>query len=211
MLLVVGGGIAAYKTLELVRRLRERELAVRAILTRGGREFVTPLSLASLAGDKVYEDLFSLTDEAEMGHIRLSREADLVVVAPATADLMAKMAGGHADDLATTALLVTDKPVLIAPAMNPVMWDHPATRRNVAQLRADGVAIVGPEGGDMACGEVGTGRMAEPAAILDAILARLGPGAGRLAGRRAVVTSGPTHEPLDPVRFLANRSSGRQG
>ncbi len=211
MLLVVGGGIAAYKTLELVRRLRERELAVRAILTRGGREFVTPLSLASLAGDKVYEDLFSLTDEAEMGHIRLSREADLVVVAPATADLMAKMAGGHADDLATTALLATDKPVLIAPAMNPVMWDHPATRRNVAQLRADGVAIVGPEGGDMACGEVGTGRMAEPAAILDAILARLGPGAGRLAGRRAVVTSGPTHEPLDPVRFLANRSSGRQG
>ncbi|MFP4359143.1 MAG: bifunctional phosphopantothenoylcysteine decarboxylase/phosphopantothenate--cysteine ligase CoaBC [Alphaproteobacteria bacterium] len=211
VLLVVGGGIAAYKTLELVRRLRERELAVRAILTRGGREFVTPLSLASLAGDKVYEDLFSLTDEAEMGHIRLSREADLVVVAPATADLMAKMAGGHADDLATTALLATDKPVLIAPAMNPVMWDHPATRRNVAQLRADGVAIVGPEGGDMACGEVGTGRMAEPAAILDAILARLGPGAGRLAGRRAVVTSGPTHEPLDPVRFLANRSSGRQG
>jgi len=211
VLLVVGGGIAAYKTLELVRRLREREIAVRAILTRGGREFVTPLSLASLAGEKVYEDLFSLTDEAEMGHIRLSREADLVVVAPATADLMAKMAGGHADDLATTALLATDKPVLIAPAMNPMMWDHPATRRNVAQLRADGIAIVGPEGGDMACGEVGTGRMAEPAAILDAILARLGPAGGRLAGRRAVVTSGPTHEPLDPVRFLANRSSGRQG
>jgi len=211
VLLVVGGGIAAYKTLELVRRLREREIAVRAILTRGGREFVTPLSLASLAGEKVYEDLFSLTDEAEMGHIRLSREADLVVVAPATADLMAKMAGGHADDLATTALLATDKPVLIAPAMNPMMWDHPATRRNVAQLRADGIAIVGPEGGDMACGEVGTGRMAEPAAVLDAILARLGPAGGRLAGRRAVVTSGPTHEPLDPVRFLANRSSGRQG
>jgi phosphopantothenoylcysteine decarboxylase/phosphopantothenate--cysteine ligase len=211
VLLVVGGGIAAYKTLELVRRLREREIAVRAILTRGGREFVTPLSLASLAGDKVYEDLFSLTDEAEMGHIRLSREADLVVVAPATADLMAKMAGGHADDLATTALLATDKPVLIAPAMNPMMWDHPATRRNVAQLRDDGIAIVGPDGGDMACGEVGTGRMAEPAAILDAILARLAPALGRLAGRRAVVTSGPTHEPLDPVRFLANRSSGRQG
>jgi len=211
VLLVVGGGIAAYKTLELVRRLREREIAVRAILTRGGREFVTPLSLASLAGEKVYEDLFSLTDEAEMGHIRLSREADLVVVAPATADLMAKMAGGHADDLATTALLATDKPVLIAPAMNPMMWDHPATRRNVAQLRADGIAIVGPEGGDMACGEVGTGRMAEPAAVLDAILARLGAAGGRLAGRRAVVTSGPTHEPLDPVRFLANRSSGRQG
>ncbi len=211
MLLVVGGGIAAYKTLELVRRLREREIAVRAILTRGGREFVTPLSLASLAGDRVYEDLFSLTDEAEMGHIRLSREADLVVVAPATADLMAKMANGHADDLATTALLATDKPVLIAPAMNPMMWDHPATRRNVARLREDGIAVVGPEGGDMACGEVGTGRMAEPAAILDAILARVEAGAGRLAGRHAVVTSGPTHEPFDPVRFIANRSSGRQG
>jgi phosphopantothenoylcysteine decarboxylase/phosphopantothenate--cysteine ligase len=211
VLLVVGGGIAAYKTLELVRRLREREIAVRAILTRGGREFVTPLSLASLCGDKVYEDLFSLTDEAEMGHIRLSREADLVVVAPATADLMAKMAGGHADDLATTALLATDKPVLVAPAMNPLMWDHPATRRNVAQLRHDGLGFVGPEGGDMACGEVGTGRMAEPAAILDDILARLQPADGRLAGRRAVVTSGPTHEPLDPVRFIANRSSGRQG
>jgi len=211
VLLVVGGGIAAYKTLEVVRRLREREIAVRAILTRGGREFVTPLSLASLAGEKVYEELFSLTDEAEMGHIRLSRAADLVVVAPATADLMAKMAHGHADDLATTALLATDKPVLIAPAMNPMMWDHPATRRNVARLREDGIAVVGPEGGDMACGEVGTGRMAEPAAILDAILVRLDGGAGRLAGRRAVVTSGPTHEPLDPVRFLANRSSGRQG
>jgi phosphopantothenoylcysteine decarboxylase/phosphopantothenate--cysteine ligase len=211
VLLVVGGGIAAYKTLELVRRLREREIAVRAILTRGGREFVTPLSLASLAGEKVYEDLFSLTDEAEMGHIRLSREADLVVVAPATADLMAKMAGGHAHDLATTALLATDKPVLVAPAMNPMMWDHPATRRNVARLAEDGIGFVGPEGGDMACGEVGTGRMAEPAAILDAILARLRPIDGRLAGRRAVVTSGPTHEPLDPVRFLANRSSGRQG
>ena len=211
MLLVVGGGIAAYKTLELIRRLREREIGVRPILTRGGREFVTPLSLASLAGDKVYEELFSLTDEAEMGHIRLSREADLVVVAPATADLMAKMAGGHADDLATTALLATDKPVLIAPAMNPMMWDHPATRRNLARLREDGIGVVGPEGGDMACGEVGTGRMAEPAAILDAVLARLAPPPGPLSGRRAVVTSGPTHEPLDPVRFLANRSSGRQG
>ncbi len=211
ILLVVGGGIAAYKTLEVVRRLREREVAVRAILTRGGREFVTPLSLASLAGDKVYDDLFSLTDEAEMGHIRLSREADLVVVAPATADLMAKMAHGHADDLATTALLATDKPVLVAPAMNPLMWEHAATRRNVAQLREDGLAFVGPEGGDMACGEVGTGRMAEPAAIVDAIRARLDGGAGRLQGRRAIVTSGPTHESLDPVRFLANRSSGRQG
>ncbi len=212
VLLVVGGGIAAYKTCELIRRLREHEVAVRVILTRGGREFVTPLTLASLAGDRVYEDLFSLTDEAEMGHIRLSREADLVVVAPATADLMAKMAHGHADDLATTALLATDKPVLVAPAMNPLMWDHPATHRNVARLREDGLAFVGPEGGDMACGEVGTGRMAEPAAILDAVLARLPPvQGGRLAGRRVVVTSGPTHEPLDPVRFLANRSSGRQG
>ncbi len=211
VLLVVGGGIAAYKTLELIRRLRERGSAVRVILTRAGREFVTPLSLASLAGEKVYDELFSLTDEAEMGHIRLSREADLVVVAPATADLMAKMAGGHADDLATTALLATDKPVLVAPAMNPLMWDHPATRRNVAQLHADGIGFVGPEGGDMACGEVGTGRMAEPAAILEAITARLEAHAGRLAGRRAIVTSGPTHEPLDPVRFLANRSSGRQG
>jgi phosphopantothenoylcysteine decarboxylase/phosphopantothenate--cysteine ligase len=211
VLLVVGGGIAAYKTLEVVRRLRERDIAVRAILTRGGRQFVTPLSLASLAGDKVYEELFSLTDEAEMGHIRLSREADLVVVAPATADLMAKMAHGHADDLATTALLATDKPVLIAPAMNPLMWEHAATRRNVARLREDGIGVVGPEGGDMACGEVGTGRMAEPAAILDAVLARLEGGARRLEGRHAIVTSGPTHEPLDPVRFLANRSSGRQG
>jgi len=211
ILLIIGGGIAAYKGLELIRRLRERGLAVRVVLTRAGREFVTPLSLASLAGEKVYEELFSLTDEAEMGHIRLSREADLVVVAPATADLMAKMAGGHADDLATTALVATDKPVLVAPAMNPLMWDHPATRRNVAQLVADGLTFVGPEGGDMACGEVGTGRMAEPAVILDAILARLAGARGRLAGRHAVVTSGPTHEPLDPVRYLANRSSGRQG
>ncbi len=211
ILLVVGGGIAAYKTLELIRRLRERGLGVRAILTRAGHQFVTPLSIASLAGDKVYEELFSLTDEAEMGHIRLSREADLVVVAPATADLMAKMAGGHADDLASTALLATDKKVLVAPAMNPMMWQHPSTRRNVERLRADGVAFVGPEPGDMACGEVGAGRMAEPAAILEAILAALPGGARPLAGRRAIVTSGPTHEPIDPVRYIANRSSGRQG
>ena len=210
VLLVVGGGIAAYKTLELIRRLRERDIAVRVVLTRGGSQFVTPLSLASLAGDKVYQDLFSLTDEAEMGHIRLSREADLVVVAPATADLMAKMASGHADDLASTALLATDKPVLVAPAMNPMMWQHAATRRNVERLAADGIGFVGPAAGDMACGEVGAGRMAEPHEILAAILERLA-GDRPLAGRRAVVTSGPTHEPIDPVRFIANRSSGRQG
>ncbi len=207
---MISGGIAAYKSLELIRRLRDHEVAVRPILTRGGAQFVTPLAVASLAGDKVYTDLFSLTDEAEMGHIRLSREADLVVVAPATADLMAKMAGGHADDLASTALLATDKPVLIAPAMNPAMWAHAATQRNVERLQGDGVALVGPAAGDMACGEEGTGRMAEPGVILEAILARLG-SRGPLAARRAIVTSGPTHEPIDPVRYIANRSSGRQG
>ena len=211
ILLIIGGGIAAYKVLELIRRGRERGLAFRAILTRGGAEFVTPLSVASLAEEKVYTDLFSLTDEAEMGHIRLSREADLVVVAPATADLLAKMANGHADDLASTALLATDKPVLVAPAMNPMMWNHAATRRNVAQLRADGIAFVGPDAGDMACGESGSGRMAEPMAILEAILARLETAPRPLAGRTAVVTSGPTHEAIDPVRYIANRSSGRQG
>ncbi len=211
ILLIIGGGIAAYKVLELIRRGRERGLSVRAVLTRGGAEFVTPLSVASLAEEKVYTDLFSLTDEAEMGHIRLSREADLVVVAPATADLLAKMANGLADDLASTALLATDKPVLVAPAMNPMMWNHAATRRNVAQLRADGIGFVGPDAGDMACGETGAGRMAEPAAILDAILARLDGKPRPLAGRRALVTSGPTHEAIDPVRYIANRSSGRQG
>ena len=211
ILLIIGGGIAAYKVLELIRRGRERGLAFRAILTRGGAEFVTPLSVASLAEEKVYTDLFSLTDEAEMGHIRLSREADLVVVAPATADLLAKMANGHADDLASTALLATDKPVLVAPAMNPMMWNHAATRRNVAQLRADGIGFVGPDAGDMACGETGAGRMAEPAAILDAIRARLDAAPRPLTGRRAMVTSGPTHEAIDPVRYIANRSSGRQG
>lgn len=211
ILLIIGGGIAAYKVLELIRRGRERGLAFRAILTRGGAEFVTPLSVASLAEEKVYTDLFSLTDEAEMGHIRLSREADLVVVAPATADLLAKMANGHADDLASTALLATDKPVLVAPAMNPMMWGHPATRRNVERLRADGIAFVGPDAGDMACGETGAGRMAEPAAILDAILAKLEARPRPLEGRRAVVTSGPTHEAIDPVRYIANHSSGRQG
>jgi phosphopantothenoylcysteine decarboxylase/phosphopantothenate--cysteine ligase len=217
VLLIIGGGIAAYKVLELIRRGRERGLAFRAILTRAGAEFVTPLSVASLAEEKVYDQLFSLTDEAEMGHIRLSREADLVVVAPATADLMAKMANGHADDLASTALLATDKPVLVAPAMNPMMWGHAATRRNVARLEADGVRFVGPDAGDMACGETGAGRMAEPLVILDAILGMLGDresaslGQGPLAGRRALVTSGPTHEAIDPVRYIANRSSGRQG
>ena len=213
ILLIIGGGIAAYKVLELIRRGRGRErgLAFRAILTRGGAAFVTPLSVASLAEEKVYTDLFSLTDEAEMGHIRLSREADLVVVAPATADLLAKMANGHADDLASTALLATDKPVLVAPAMNPMMWNHAATRRNVAQLRADGISFVGPDAGDMACGESGAGRMAEPMAILDAILARLDTASRPLTGRTAVVTSGPTHEAIDPVRYITNRSSGRQG
>jgi len=211
VLLVIAGGIAAYKSLELIRRLREQACAVRCVLTRAGAEFVTPLSVAALSGERVFTDLFSLTDEAEMGHIRLSREADLVVVAPATADLMAKLANGHADDLASTLLLATDKPVLLAPAMNPQMWQHPATRRNVARLAADGIAMVGPNPGDMACGEEGVGRMAEPDQILAAILARLRPGDRALAGRRALVTSGPTHEAIDPVRYLANRSSGKQG
>jgi phosphopantothenoylcysteine decarboxylase/phosphopantothenate--cysteine ligase len=210
ILLVIAGGIAAYKSLELIRRLRERGIVVRCILTSAGAEFVTALSVASLSGERVFTDLFSLTDEAEIGHIRLSREADLVVVAPATADLIAKMANGLADDLASTALLATDKPVLIAPAMNPVMWDHPATRRNLALLRADGVRLVGPNPGDMACGETGTGRMAEPEHILAAIDEML-TSAKALAGKRALVTSGPTLEAIDPVRFVANRSSGKQG
>ena len=210
ILLVIAGGIAAYKSLELIRRLRERGSTVRCILTSAGAEFVTALSVASLSGERVFTDLFSLTDEAEIGHIRLSREADLVVVAPATADLIAKIANGMADDLASTALLATDKPVLIAPAMNPVMWDHPATQRNVARLQADGVRLVGPDPGDMACGETGLGRMAEPEQILAAIDAALLPRA-TLAGKRALVTSGPTVEAIDPVRFIANRSSGKQG
>ncbi len=210
ILLIVGGGIAAYKCLELMRLLRKAGAAVTPVLTRAGTEFVTPLSLASIAGEKVYADLFSLTDEAEMGHIELSRAADLVVVAPATAGLMAKMATGQADDLASTLLMATDKPVLIAPAMNVRMWLHPALQRNLATLRADGIAIVGPNEGDMACGEFGPGRMAEPAEILDAIALRL-PQTGPLKGRRVIVTSGPTHEPIDPVRYIANRSSGTQG
>ena len=210
ILLVIGGGIAAYKTLELIRRLRERGANVRAILTKAGGEFVTPLSVSSLTGDKVYQDLFSLTDEAEMGHIQLSRDADLLVAAPATADLMAKMATGRADDLASTALLATDKPVLIAPAMNVRMWLHAATQRNLAQLKADGIAIVGPNDGDMACGEFGPGRMAEPMEILAAIERTLN-GPRLLDGVSALVTAGPTLEPIDPVRFISNRSSGKQG
>ena len=210
ILLVISGGIAAYKALELIRRLKDRGAAVRAILTRGGAEFITPLSVAALSGEKVFTDLFSLTDESEMGHIRLSREADLVVVAPASADLIAKMAAGLADDLATTALLATDKPVMIAPAMNTMMWQNAATLANIETLARRGILRVGPAAGDLACGEVGEGRMAEPAEILDAIENYFRTGA-RLAGRVALVTSGPTYEAIDPVRFLGNRSSGRQG
>ncbi len=212
ILLIVGGGIAAYKSLELVRRLKERGASVRAILTKGGAEFVTPLSLSVLTEEKAFTDLFDLKDEAEIGHIRLSREADLVVVAPATADLLAKMAHGLADDLATAVLLATDKPVLAAPAMNVRMWQHPATRRNMATLRTDGIVFVGPDEGEMACGEYGPGRMAEPPAILEAIERLLGAkAAGPLSGRRVLITSGPTQEPIDPVRYIANRSSGKQG
>ena len=209
ILLIIGGGIAAYKSLEMIRRLRERGAWVTPVLTRAGEEFVTPLAVSSLAGEKVYRDLFDLTDEAEMGHIQLSRSADLIVVAPATADLMAKMAHGLANDLASTLLLATDTPVLIAPAMNVRMWEHPATRRNVATLRGDGIAVVGPNEGDMACGEFGPGRMSEPLEIVAAIETALAE--GPLTGRRVLVTSGPTHEPIDPVRYIANRSSGAQG
>ena len=212
ILLIVGGGIAAYKALELTRLARRAGLAVRPILTAAGAQFVTPLSLAALCEDKVYSELFSLTDEAEMGHIELSRSVDLVVVAPATADLMAKAANGHASDLASTTLLATDKPVLMAPAMNVRMWEHAATRRNLATLKADGVRFVGPDEGPMACGEFGEGRMAEPPAILEAILAALaGASARPLAGKHAIVTAGPTAEPIDPVRVITNRSSGKQG
>ena len=234
ILLVVGGGIAAYKACELVRLLRKRGHAVRCVMTEAAHHFVTPMTLAALSEDKVYTTLWDLKDEAEMGHIQLSREADLVVVAPASADLLAKMAGGQANDLATTLLLATDKPVLAAPAMNVRMWLHPATQRNVAQLRADGVTVMAPDEGPMACGEYGPGRLPEPDAILAVIEEQLarppspfvpsdveGQGAhgastslgtnGSLNGRHALVTAGPTHEPLDPVRYLANRSSGRQG
>jgi len=212
VLLIVGGGVAAYKALELARLLRKAGVGVRAILTRAGAEFVTPLSLSALTEAPVHQDLFSLTEEAEMGHIELSRAADLIVVAPATADLMAKAANGLAGDLASTTLLATDKPVLMAPAMNVRMWLHPATVRNLETLKGDGVLFVGPDEGEMACGEFGPGRMAEPAAIRDAVLAALeGPAARPLAGRRVLVTAGPTVEPIDPVRFVSNRSSGRQG
>ncbi len=209
ILLIVGGGIAAYKALELIRLVQKAGASVVPVLTRAGAEFVTPLSVGALARSKVYQNLFSLTDEAEMGHIELSRSADLLVVAPATADLLAKMAGGRADDLASTVLLATDKRVLVAPSMNVRMWQHPATRRNLATLRGDGVLVVGPDDGEMACGEYGPGRMAEPEAIFAAIGAALG--GGPLAGRHVLVTSGPTQEPIDPVRYIANRSSGAQG
>jgi phosphopantothenoylcysteine decarboxylase/phosphopantothenate--cysteine ligase len=210
ILLIISGGIAAYKSLDLIRRLRERGAAVRCILTKGGAQFVTPLSVATLSRDKVFGDLWSLTDESEIGHIRLARDCDLVVVAPATADLMARTAAGLADDLATTVLLATDKPILLAPAMNFVMWDHPATRANLDTLATRGVRTVGPEPGELAEGETGMGRMSEPLAIVAAIEA-LFAGDRPLEGRRALVTSGPTYEPIDPVRFIGNRSSGKQG
>ena len=211
ILLIVGGGIAAYKSLELVRELRRAGASVRCVLTEGGAKFVAPLSLAALTESPVYEDLFSLKDEAEMGHIQLSRQADLVVVCPATANLLSRMATGAASDLASTVLLATDKPVLAVPAMNVRMWLHPATRRNVAQLRADGVAVLDPDEGEMACGEFGPGRLPESARIVAAITDLLGPVDKPLVGKRALVTAGPTHEPIDPVRYLANRSSGKQG
>ena len=215
ILLIISGGIAAYKCLELIRRLRERNIQLRCVLTSGGAQFVTPLSVAALSEGKVYSDLFSLTDESEMGHIQLSRDADLLVVAPASADIIARMAAGIADDLATTVLLATDKPVLIAPAMNVRMWEHAATQGNIHTLEARGINRVGPESGDMACGEFGPGRMAEVPEIIAAIERHLGSEAGvaggPLAGRSALITSGPTREPIDPVRFIANRSSGKQG
>ena len=209
ILLIIGGGIAAYKSLELIRRLQDKGASVTPVLTRAGEEFVTPLSVSALAGEAVHRDLFDLTAEAEMGHIQLSRSADLVVVAPATADLMAKMAQGLANDLASTLLLATDTQVMVAPAMNVRMWDHPATQRNLATLRADGVKIVGPNEGGMACGEFGPGRLSEPDEIVAAIESELAD--GPLKGKRVLVTSGPTHEPIDPVRYIANRSSGAQG
>ncbi|HEY1544466.1 MAG TPA: bifunctional phosphopantothenoylcysteine decarboxylase/phosphopantothenate--cysteine ligase CoaBC [Xanthobacteraceae bacterium] len=212
IVLIIGGGIAAYKSLDLIRRLRERGAAVRCVLTAAAQHFVTPLAASALTGERVFTDLFDPNSELDVGHIRLARDCDLIVVAPATADLMAKMAGGHADDLATAVLLATDKPVLLAPAMNPRMWAHPATRRNFARLAADGIATVGPNAGEMAeRGEAGTGRMAEPLEVAAAAEAMLAPAPGPLTGRRVLVTSGPTHEPIDPVRYIANRSSGKQG
>jgi len=212
ILLIIGGGIAAYKCLDLIRRLRERGHAVRCVMTAAAQEFVTPLSVGALSADHVFTDLFDRADEHDVGHIRLSREADLVVVAPATADLMAKLASGHANDLASAVLMATDKPILMAPAMNPRMWAHPATRRNRATLEQDGVRFVGPNKGEMAeSGEAGEGRMAEPLEIVAAIEALLTPREQPLVGRRIIMTSGPTHEPIDPVRYIANRSSGKQG
>ncbi len=210
ILLIISGSIAAYKSLDLIRRLTERGIEVRCILTRGGEQFVTPLSIASLTGTPVYQELFSLKDETEMGHIRLSREADLIVVAPASADLIAKMAQGYADDLASTTLLASNKTILVAPAMNTRMWQHPAVVRNVKQIAADGCRIIEPGAGMLACGEIGAGRMAEPEVILEAILAHFN-AAQPLKGIKALVTSGPTHEDIDPVRYIGNRSSGRQG
>ena len=211
VILIVGGGIAAYKCLDLVRRLREKGIDVRAVMTKAAQHFVTPLSVAALSNDRVFTDLFDLDEEREIGHVRLSREASLIVVAPATADLLAKMAGGHADDLATAVLMATDKPVLAVPAMNPRMWGHPATQRNVAQLKSDGVHFSGPNVGEMAeANEAGLGRMAEPQEIVAAI-ERLLAGRMQLQGRHVLITAGPTHEPIDPVRYIANRSSGKQG
>ena len=211
VLLIVGGGIAAYKACELIRLLKARGHAVRCVMTDGASHFVTPMTLAALSEDQVYTSLWDLKDEAEMGHIQLSRQADLIVVAPATADLMARMTAGIADDLATTLLLATDKPVLAAPAMNVRMWQHAATVRNVARLRADGVTVLDPNEGAMACGEFGPGRLPEPAAIAAAVDRMLAPPATPLTGRRILVTAGPTHEAIDPVRYIANRSSGKQG
>jgi phosphopantothenoylcysteine decarboxylase/phosphopantothenate--cysteine ligase len=212
ILLIIGGGIAAYKALDLIRRLRERGASVRCVMTAAAQEFVTPLAAGALSGDRVFTDLFDRDDEHDVGHIRLSRETDLVVVAPATADLMAKLAAGLANDLASAVLLASNRPVLMAPAMNPAMWNNPATRRNRATLARDGIAFVGPNRGEMAeSGEAGEGRMAEPLEIVAAVEARLGRRSGPLAGRRIIVTSGPTHEPIDPVRYIANRSSGKQG
>ena len=211
ILLIIGGGVAAYKSLDLARRLMERGASVRGVLTSAGQQFITPMSVASLTGDECYTELFSLKDEAEMGHIRLSREADLVVIAPATADLMAKMANGLANDLASTILLATDKQVLIAPAMNAEMWAHKATQRNIETLKRDGILMVGPGDGMLACGEVGPGRLAEVPDMVAAIENYFAGGERPLVGKHVVVTAGPTHEPIDPVRYIANRSSGKQG
>ncbi len=211
ILMIIGGGIAAYKALELIRRLKDQGARVRAILTGGGAQFITPLSVASLTGEKVFSDLFSLTDETEMGHIRLSREADLLLVVPATANLLAKMANGIADDLASTTLLATNKPVMAAPAMNVEMWAKPSTMRNISQLRQDGVMVIEPAEGELACGEVGVGRLPEVDVIRDHVIRHFKSHRGRLDGLRALVTAGPTHEPIDPVRYIANRSSGKQG